>query len=403
MNPRRAPSATAPTEHTPPRAISFRPSPAMIILRPLWVLILLAVMFAVTFWLSGWLIIPAHADWPLAILLGTLVVVLIISFLQWACTRYELGDGRIVATMGVLRRLSLEARLAKVQHIAMTRSLPERLCGVGTIGVATPASGGGYDVVWQMVGRPHERLALVRCAASLHNPSHAPALTVPASATRQSRLPVIGVAGGIGAGKSRVAAEFGKLGWLVIDSDALAREALNRPDVRDKLVAWWGEGIFQSRPNEGAPSEPRKVDRSKVAAIVFERPAERERLEALIHPIVRSNRAEMIADARTRGHVGVVIDAPLLFEAGLDAECDAVVFVDCPRDQRLARVAASRGWDQAELDRRESAQWPLDRKRERCRFTVNNADGAPPLAEQLRPIAQELTKAQPEPPQALCT
>lgn len=74
----------------------------------------------------------------------------------------------------------------------------------------------------------------------------------------------------------------------------------------------------------------------------------------------------------------MIVDAPLLFEAGLDAECDAVIFVDAPRAVRLERVRANRGWSPEELERRESAQLPLQTKRERADYCVVN-DG--PLAD----------------------
>ena len=68
----------------------------------------------------------------------------------------------------------------------------------------------------------------------------------------------------------------------------------------------------------------------------------------------------------------LIIDAPLLFEVGLERECDAVLFVDTPRDLRLARVRASRGWDDAELARREASQIPLEEKRRRSSDLVAN-------------------------------
>jgi dephospho-CoA kinase len=67
-----------------------------------------------------------------------------------------------------------------------------------------------------------------------------------------------------------------------------------------------------------------------------------------------------------------IIDAPLLLEVGLDRECDAVVFVDAPHEVRVKRVAATRGWDAAELDRRERAQLPLAEKRARSTDTIVN-------------------------------
>ena len=181
------------------------------------------------------------------------------------------------------------------------------------------------------------------------------------------QVPVIGLAGGIGAGKSAVARAMVELGCVVSDSDTLARAALERDDVRAQLVSWWGDGVFGA---DGA------VDRGAVARIVFGDDAQRLRLETLVHPLVRVSRGEAIARAEAAGARAFVIDAPLLFEAGLDAECDVVVFVEAPRAVRLARVRQHRGWDEAELARRESAQLGNDEKRRRADVVVANGEDA---------------------------
>src|SRR5688572_14420648 len=178
---------------------------------------------------------------------------------------------------------------------------------------------------------------------------------------------VIGLAGGIGSGKSAVAAEFARLGFRVVDSDREARAALTTPPVIATLVSWWGPHIL------GADGLP---DRTRIAAIVFADPAQRARLEALIHPLVKRSRAAFVEEAARAGAPGVIVDAPLLFEAGVDRECDVVVFVDAPLTQRLERVKRTRGWDEAELLRRESAQLPLADKQARSREVILN-DGPP--------------------------
>lgn len=175
---------------------------------------------------------------------------------------------------------------------------------------------------------------------------------------------VIGIAGGVGSGKSAVARALARLGCLVSDSDAGVRELLTRPGIVATLRSWWGERVV-------APDG--SADRGAIASIVFADDAERRRLEDLLHPKLRSAREALIKRARAEGAPGVVIDAPLLFEAGLDAECDAVVFVEVPRAERLARVSASRGWDASELDRRESAQLPLPEKRRRSDHVLDNS------------------------------
>lgn len=182
---------------------------------------------------------------------------------------------------------------------------------------------------------------------------------------------MIGLAGGVGSGKSAAARAFEALGCVVIDSDAEVAEALARPDVRAEIARWWGPAAL-------APDG--SVNRKAVASIVFRDERERKRLEGLIHPLLRRRRGQLI-EAASRREGGparaVILDAPLLYEAGLDAECDAVVFIDSPREQRLARVRASRGWDERELDRREKSQAPLEEKRRKADYVVqNDADEA---------------------------
>ena len=92
----------------------------------------------------------------------------------------------------------------------------------------------------------------------------------------------------------------------------------------------------------------------------------------MTHPAARADRERVIARAEASGAAAVIVDAPLLFEAGLDAGCDLVVFVDVPRATRVERVAG-RGWDEAELDRRESAQLSVDEKRRRSDFVIDNS------------------------------
>lgn len=200
--------------------------------------------------------------------------------------------------------------------------------------------------------------------------------------------PIIGIVGGIGSGKSHVARLFGELGCLVIDSDAQVRDAYRDPGVRATLRQWWGDGVFRL---DGS------IDRSAIAARVFSHPGERRRLEELIHPMVHAARERAMAAAADDPEVvAFVWDTPLLIETGLDRECDAVVFVDAPLEVRLARVAASRGWDAAELARRENSQHPLDTKREISDYLVRNtADAGTDVRGQVREVLSRILAAAP--------
>src|SRR5215212_705395 len=141
-----------------------------------------------------------------------------------------------------------------------------------------------------------------------------------------SGKPIIGIAGGIGSGKSTVAQALGEMGCFVINSDEMAREAYKDPTVKSTLKQWWGKLVFD-------PSG--EVDRSAVARKIFTMPSERQRLERLIHPIVNERRERLMkAAGENPGIVGFVWDTPLLFETELNKLCDCVIFVEAPAELR---------------------------------------------------------------------
>ena len=194
-----------------------------------------------------------------------------------------------------------------------------------------------------------------------------------------ARPPVLGLTGPPGAGKSTVARELAALGCVVSDSDTLARAAYDDPEVRRTVLGWWGT-----------------ADRRAIADLVFASPAERARLESLIHPWIAARREAAFA-AAPPGTRGLVIDAPLLLEAGLRDACDTVIFVDCPLETRQSRVAATRGWTPAELARREAAQWPLDRKRSLADHVVRNDGDPASLRAQVRAVLDEVSPVRGDP------
>jgi len=198
---------------------------------------------------------------------------------------------------------------------------------------------------------------------------------MPDQVEESAPIPVIGLAGGIGAGKSTVARAFADLGCHVIDFDADVRAALERDEVAKPLRDMFGPGVLDASG---------RVDRGAVARIVFADPDARKRLEGLLHPIVWRTREEAVAAGRDAlaDCRGVIMDAPLLFEAGLDRECDEVVFVDAPLEERVRRVRESRAWSENDLREREDAQMPLAEKRARCDLVITNHDRSEDLTVQ---------------------
>jgi len=195
-----------------------------------------------------------------------------------------------------------------------------------------------------------------------------------------SHTPVIGVVGGMGSGKSMVARQMELLGGSVFDADAAAARALDRPEVRDAIREAWGEPVFD---------ESGRVDRKALAVVAFASESERRRLEQIVHPRVRAELDRHVAEARADPLTAfVVLDVPLLLEVGWAELCDRIVFVRADRATRLARLA-ERGWDEAEVDRRENSQMPLDMKLKFAHDVVdNNASEAACLA-QVRRIVQD--------------
>lgn len=190
------------------------------------------------------------------------------------------------------------------------------------------------------------------------------------------------MAGGIGSGKSCVAKILSELGAAVIDSDELSHRELNRPDVLDTLVQWWGGQILAA---DGS------VDRKKIGAIVFADPTQRHRLEALIHPRIDVRRQCLIETYEAQPRINmIVLDSPLLYETDLDLACDAVIFVEAPLEQRITRAMETRQWPDGELQRREKLHQPLDMKRARADYICKNNSSLADLRLQVERIHDQI-------------
>ncbi|HCT45290.1 MAG TPA: dephospho-CoA kinase [Phycisphaerales bacterium] len=338
--------------HQPERVlIEDRPHIAFVFTQ-MWRLILMAlVLWGVLRWfgmLTGHGVYVQLSWLPI----GLIAVRFMLGWLDWLNRRHMLTESIIMVETGIIRKVRVEIPLRRVQHTILVRPFGERLMGIGSIGV-TSAGTGGVDLVWRGVEHPQRVLDTIRAQVQ----------RMSTLGSGKQVTPVIGIVGGIGSGKSTVARAFEELGCLVSDSDASVRQIMQEPGVQKTLRSWWGDRVIDSKG---------QVDRSAIAQIVFESEIERRKLEGLIHPLVHQRRHELIDRARKEGVQGVIVDAPLLFEAGVDSECDAVVFVDTPRETRLARVKSARGWDDRELDRREKTQLGLEEKRKRSDYVLSN-------------------------------
>ncbi len=179
---------------------------------------------------------------------------------------------------------------------------------------------------------------------------------------------VLGLLGGIGAGKSYVAKRAAELApGTVIDADALGHEAL-RTFARDGRLAEAVGAEFVK--NHGTPDAAPDV--ALLGERAFNEPALLRRLERLVHPYCHSAIKEAIVEHREGGGPPLlVLDVALLIEVGLDRQCDQLWFVDVP-DALRAQRAGRRGLTLEQLQRREAFQSPRERKRARADLVIRN-------------------------------
>ncbi len=184
---------------------------------------------------------------------------------------------------------------------------------------------------------------------------------------------MVGLTGGIGAGKSAAAGALAELGAVVIDADRLAREVVEPgTDGLAEVVAAFGSEVLGP---DGA------LDRSRLGETVFADDDARRRLEAIIHPRVAARTADLIAAAPDSAIV--VYDVPLLVENDLAPAYHLVVVVDAPVDVRMARLAAHRGMSADTARARIAAQATDERRAEVADVILDNSGTPEQLAVQV--------------------
>ncbi|MCS7090025.1 MAG: dephospho-CoA kinase [Verrucomicrobiota bacterium] len=171
----------------------------------------------------------------------------------------------------------------------------------------------------------------------------------------------IGLTGGVGMGKSTVAAIFERCGVSVLDTDQLAREV-----VEPGQPAW--SEIVEAFGREVLDASGR-LRRAELARLVFADPELRRRLEAITHPRIRDRWQARMSEWQREGRAEALVVIPLLFETGAEGELDCVVCVACTSATQRDRLRA-RGWSDEEINGRISAQWAIEEKMARAHYVI---------------------------------
>src|SRR5215467_7936704 len=193
---------------------------------------------------------------------------------------------------------------------------------------------------------------------------------------------VVGLTGGIATGKSTVAAMLRQLGATVIDADEATRAVEARGTEGLRLLAReFGPGIITPDGD---------LDRGRLAEIAFKDPEARQRLNAIVHPLVRQWMAERQQEAFQRGDPVVVVDIPLLFESRGAGAFETVVLVYAPEDLQVRRLVELRGMSEAQARARIAAQIPIEDKRRMATHVIENTGGMDDLQAQVEQLWVEI-------------
>ena len=185
---------------------------------------------------------------------------------------------------------------------------------------------------------------------------------------------IIGLTGSLGMGKSTTARFFAEEGVPVHDADAVVHR------LYESEAAAAIEAAFPGTTVAG------KVDRARLGARVLDDAAALERLEAIVHPLVRDAERRLLAEAQARGDNVVVLDIPLLYETGADQRVDAVVVVSASPEMQRARVLERPGMSADKLEAILARQMPDAEKRRRADFVVDTSLGFAAARRQVRAI-----------------
>lgn len=198
-------------------------------------------------------------------------------------------------------------------------------------------------------------------------------------------FPCFGLTGGISSGKSTVAATFAVLGAKIIDADRIGHEILREPgDAFEEVVREFGEGILN-----GAGV----IDRKILGSIVFADPTKRQVLNAILHPRIIAKQEALVREYHDGDSAAViVVEAALIYEAGVDGRFRKIIVTWCEPDQQIERLMTQSGLAREEAAARVAAQMPAAEKRRRADFVIDCSRSLEETERQTRQVYAQLAQ-----------
>lgn len=192
----------------------------------------------------------------------------------------------------------------------------------------------------------------------------------------------IGLTGGIGSGKSTVAKLLAEQGFVVVDADKIAREIMDPGSpVLDDVAAAFGENVI---------NEDGSLDRRELARRAFVDKPSTEKLNSITHPAIRAESERRFAAAEAAGEPAVVYDMPLLVELGMHRDMDLTVVVDVDAEERVRRLTATRGLDEADARARIAQQLDADTRNAAADIIIDNNGSEADLKPQVDELVQRI-------------
>lgn len=192
----------------------------------------------------------------------------------------------------------------------------------------------------------------------------------------------VGLTGGIGSGKSTVARILADEGFTVVDADQIAREIMEPGSpVLAEVAREFGEGLVLA---DGS------LNRAELARRAFASEDATQRLNAITHPAIRAESMRRLDEAEARGEVAAVYDMPLLVDLGLHKAMDLTVVVDVEPEERVRRLVASRGLDEADARARIARQIPDAERNAAADVIIDNNGPVEGLGPQVEALANRL-------------